>query len=131
MFHKHFCAGLLTLVGVVAGATGCVGVDGESYPEQWADDESSYEQSPGVSPDDSIGSVDAVGSPTLQPRYPNCGIIACPVGTECQFDSDAEARCIAPGAETCAEVDCGSFYHCEMTVSGAAACIPGLGTPTQ
>jgi hypothetical protein len=117
MYHKHLCAGLLMLLGVASGTTACVAVDGEDLSEQWVDEGDLSAQS-------ALDEVDSDGVIAPQPQYPNCGILACPAGTACQFDGSGAAWCSAPPGATCSTLDCGAHHYCQMTPTGAI-CVSG------
>ena len=117
MNHKHFFTGLFMVLGLVSGMTGCIAADGEDSSEQWTSDEDLSEESAQTQ-------VNAAPVVSPAPQYPNCGILACPSGTTCQFDSAHEARCTAPPNSTCSQVACGPYFHCQMAQTDAI-CVPG------
>jgi hypothetical protein len=117
MIHKPLFASLFMFLGVASGAVACGGMDGERFSEQWGDDGDLSAQS-------ALDEVDSDDVMVPLPRFPNCGILACPAGTECQFDGSGEARCSAPPWVTCSTLNCGPYHYCQMTPTGAI-CVSG------
>jgi hypothetical protein len=107
MNKKPFFVGLLVLVGC-AWLAGCTVEEEESSdgssgwgPSEPIDDERTDEEA-------EAKEQSAEGFELKARSSPNCGIVACPDGTECAYDESGEASCMGPPGEDCSTIDCGA-----------------------